>query len=143
MFLKTKHTHIGEAVYKILVKNAFTEFSKEFKFSDKVYAIPIDDDTNSGYSHTAILANALKSKNIKPIYSKLRAKNQITYSGKSLEYRLKNRREFHYSYRSNIDVILVDDIVTTTTTLNEAKNRLLKASVNPLFALTLADARDP
>ncbi len=142
-FLKTKHTHIGASVYKILAENAFRKFAQEFKFSSTIYALPIDDHSNSGYSHTAILAKELRAKNIKPKYSKLRAQNKVSYSGKSLEYRLKNPRKFYYNFKSNIDVILIDDIVTSSTTLNEAKNRLLKEDVNPLFALTLADARDP
>jgi competence protein ComFC len=129
-------------VYKILAKNALKEFAKEFDFPDMIYAIPIDDNVDSGYSHTAILVKSLKSKNIKPIYSKFRSENRVTYSGKSLEYRLKNPRGFEYKFKPNIDAILVDDIVTSTTTLNEAKLTLLKAKVNPLFALTLADARD-
>lgn len=142
-FLKTKHTHIGASVYKILAENTFRKFAQEFKFSSTIYALPIDDQPNSGYSHTAILAKELRAKNIKPKYSKLRAQNRVSYSGKSLEYRLKNPRKFYYNFKSNIDVILVDDIVTSSITLSEAKNRLLKEDVNPLFALTLADARDP
>ncbi len=140
--IKTKHTHIGSAIYSILAKNAFFEFAKEFTFSSQIYAISIDDHVKSGYSHTAILANSLKSKNIKPVFNKLRAKNSVSYSGESLSFRLQNIRDFEYSFKSNIDAILVDDIVTTTTTINEAKNTLIKSKVNPLFALTLADARE-
>lgn len=140
--LKTKHTHIGAGIYAILAQNAFGEFSCEFSFLSQIYALPIDDHVKSGYSHTAILANALKSKNIKPVFNKLRAKNHISYSGQSLTFRLQNPRDFEYSFKSEIDVILVDDIVTSTTTINEAKNTLRKSKVNPLFALTLADARE-
>jgi competence protein ComFC len=141
--IKTKHTHLGASIYAILAKVAFTHFADGFSFPNRVYAFAIDDHVKRGYSHTAILAKALKSKNIEPIYSSLRAKNRVTYSAKSLEYRLQNPRDFKYSFKSKIDAILVDDIVTTSTTLNEAKNKLLKCSVEPLFALTLADARKP
>ncbi len=140
--LKTKHTHIGSSIYAILAKNAFLEFAKEFTFSSQIYAIGIDDHVRSGYSHTAILTDALKSKNIKPVFNKLRAKNSVSYSGESLTFRLENTRDFEYTFKSDIDAILVDDIVTTTTTINEAKNTLRKSKVNPLFALTLADARE-
>jgi len=141
--IKTKHTHIGASVYSILAKIAFGRFAKEFSFSQKVYALAIDDHVKRGYSHTAILTKALKSKNIQPVYSSLRARNHVTYSAKSLEYRLQNPRDFIYSYKREIYAIIVDDIVTSSTTLNEAKNKLLKYSVEPLFALTLADARKP
>jgi competence protein ComFC len=141
--IKTKHTHIGAAVYTILAEIAFRRFANEFSFPNRVYALAIDDHVQRGYSHTAILTKALKSKNIVPVYSSLRANNHVTYSAKSLEYRLQNPRDFNYSFKSKIDAILVDDIVTSSTTLNEAKNKLLKYSVEPLFALTLADARKP
>ncbi|MCH9812616.1 MAG: ComF family protein [Epsilonproteobacteria bacterium] len=140
--LKTKHTHLGAAVYAILAQNAFSLFTKQFVYTNPVYALPIDDHPSSGYSHTAILAKALHNKTIKPRYRTLRAQNQIAYSGKSLTFRLQNPRNFHYLYRSGIDAIIVDDIVTSTTTINEAKNTLLKHNVNPLFAMTIADARE-
>ncbi len=140
--LKTKHTHIGASIYAILAKNAFRFFVNEFYTKETIYAIPIDDHVCYGYSHTAILAKALKSRNIKPAFNSLRAKNRITYSGKTLQYRLENPREFEYTFKSGIDAILIDDIVTSTTTINEAKNTLIKAEVNPIFALTLADARE-
>jgi len=42
---------------------------------------------------------------------------------------------------SNIEVILVDDIVTTGLTLQEAETILNKNGIVVLFALTLADAK--
>lgn len=140
--LKTKHTHIGASVYTILADLALKRFAKAFSFINPVYAIAIDDHIENGYSHTAILTKALKSKDIVPLNGVLRAQNSITYSGRSLEYRLQNPRGFSYTYKSDIDAILVDDIVTSTTTINEAKNILIKNGANPLFALTLADARE-
>ncbi len=140
--LKTKHTHLGAEVYKIMAKNSFKEFAKNFRFNSTIYAIAIDDHVKHGYSHTAILTKALKSSSIKPLYNVLRAKNSISYSTKSLEYRLKNPREFQYSFKSGIDVILVDDIITTGTTILEAKTTLQKYHVNTIFALTLADAKE-
>jgi len=139
--LKTKHTFLGFFIYKILASNSFSLFAKEFSFPSLVYALGIDDHTKSGYSHTAILTKSLKSKNIKPIFSHLTAQNQVNYSGKTLNYRLENPRDFKYTFKKDIDVIIVDDIVTTGTTINEALTKLKKNGVNPLFALTLADAR--
>ncbi len=140
--LKTKHTHVGASIYKILANLSFRQFGDSFSFEEVVYALSIDDHVKHGYSHTAILSQALKSKNINPVFSSLRATNKITYSAKSLSYRLENPRNFKYSFKSDINAILVDDIVTTTTTINEAKNTLLIRGINPLFALTLADAKE-
>ena len=140
--IKTKHTFIGSFVYKILAENSFGRFKKEFKIDFPIFALPIDDRVDSGYSHTAILAKALRSKNIKPVFCSLRASNRVNYSGKSLSFRLKNPRNFKYTFKKGIDVILVDDIVTTATTIKEAVKILSQNGVNPIFALTLADARE-
>lgn len=141
--LKSKHTHIGASIYKILSRIAMKTFASAFSYTDKVYAIAIDDRPKSGYAHTAILTRAMQSSTIHPIYNKLRAQNSVSYAGKSLAYREANPRNFRYDFKSNIDVILVDDIVTTGTTLLEAKKVLEKHAVTPLFAITLADAREP
>jgi len=140
--LKTKHTHIGSAVFKILAENSFAHFKRELRFNQTVTAVAIDDHARNGYSHTAILSNALKCKNIKVSFGLLRAKNSVNYSGKSLEYRLNNPRDFIYKPNDSKYVILIDDIVTTATTLYEAKQTILKCGIVPLFGLALADASD-
>lgn len=139
--IKTKHTYLGHYVYTILARNAFKVFSDQFSFPSKIFAIPIDDRVDSGYSHTAVLAKALESKIITPLYGVLRSQNRIQYAGKSYEERLKNPRNFKYSGKSGIDAILVDDIITTGLTLTEAVLTLRRSGVNVLFALALADAR--
>ena len=70
------------------------------------------------------------------------AKNRVNYSGRSLQYRLENPRDFVYTGKSGVDVILVDDIITTGITLQEAQKVLIKKGVNVLFALTLADVEE-
>ncbi len=70
------------------------------------------------------------------------AKNRVNYSGRSLQYRLDNPRDFVYKGKSGIDVILVDDIITTGITLQEAQKVLIEKGVNVLFALTLADVEE-
>ncbi|NWF67366.1 MAG: ComF family protein [Campylobacterales bacterium] len=137
----TKHTQIGHKVYKILAQNSFLRFAQNFENESLVYSIGIDEHTRSDYSHVSILSKALKSKTIKPVFSKLIAQNRVNYSGQSLDFRLKNRRNFKYKYKQNIDVILVDDIITTGLTITEATMKLKEYGVNVMFALTLADAR--
>ena len=137
--LHTKHTDIGYYIYKILAQNSFTKFAQEFNFTNLIHSIGIDDTTHSGYSHTAILNNALRSKNIKPLFNKLRAGNTISYSGKSREFRLLNPRDFKVNKMGGKEIILVDDIITTGSTLSQAISSLESNKKEVLFCLTLAD----
>jgi competence protein ComFC len=119
----------------------FRPFIKSFISQDsrEVYIIGVDESVESGYSHVSLLTHEMRDKRVKVLHHKLIAQNRVKYAGKSLEFRLTNPREFIYRGKKNIDVILVDDIITTGTTLNEAKRVLEKNSLNVLFALTLAD----
>ncbi len=139
--LHTKHTDLGYYIYSILAKNSMVKFAKEFSFDTQVVSLAIDDNVKSGYSHTAILNNSLNSKFIKPLHSKLRANNDISYSGKSREFRMLNPRGFFIKKFDGDDVILVDDLITTGLTLTQAVQVLKKESKNVLFCLTLADAK--
>ncbi|WP_455757763.1 ComF family protein [Sulfurimonas sp.] len=138
--LHTKHTDLGFYIYSILAKNSFEKFADEFEFPHAIYSLAIDDKIESGYSHTAILNKALKSKNIKPLFNKLRAKNSVSYSGKSKEFRILNPRNFEMKNFKEKDVILVDDIVTTGSTLSQAIETVRSNKKDVLFCLTLADA---
>ena len=138
--LYTKHTDLGYYIYSILAKSSFEKFANEFEFSQRVNSLAIDDNIQSGYSHTALLNKALKSKYIEPLFNKIRATNRISYAGKSREFRLLNPRNFTLNSLKSDDFILVDDIITTGATLNQAIEILRKNSKNVLFCLTLSDA---
>jgi len=138
--LHTKHTDLGYYIYKILAKLAFAKFASEFKFDYPLVSIAIDDNVKNGYSHTAILNKALTCRDIKPLFNKLRATNEISYSGKSREFRMMNPRDFKMKNFKEDSVILVDDIVTTGSTLNQAVEVLRSNKKEVLFCLTLADA---
>ncbi len=136
-FLLLKKYHkFGNRIFEILAKNSFYPFSKTYR--EKAFIIPIDDKTKKGFSHTAILARHLQSKHLTPLFSSLHSKNEISYAGKSLEFRLNNPRNFQYRGPENIDAILVDDIYTTGTTINEAVQTLKNCNVNVLFSMVLA-----
>lgn len=140
--LKSKYDSIGSKIYTILADTAFGAFAKNFEHPEIVRAVGIDDRVDKGYAHTAILARALKTKTIRPLYGKLLAANSIHYAGKRLDFRLKNPREFLYKGPVKRDIILADDLITTGTTLCEAKTAVETAGATVLFALTLADAKE-
>ena len=139
--LHTKHTYIGAKIFAQLGKHTFFEFLRTFELPKGIFAIPIDDHVRHGYSHSAILAKATKPY-LTPMYGSLRAQNHESYSGKSRAYRRDNKRNFVFTCKDEIDIILIDDIVTTGSTLEEAHETLKKHGVNVLFALVLADAKE-
>ena len=137
-FLKAKYAIFGNFIYKTIAKNSLTLFAQNF--ASEAFVVPVDARLNAmGFSHTAVLARAMRTKFLKPRYDTLYASNDVNYAGKSLAFRLANPRGFRYSGPVG-DVILVDDVVTTGTTLKEAYTAVRRAGANPLFALVLADA---
>jgi len=140
--LLTKHTDIGYYIYTILANRSLGTFAAEWQYENRVASVGIDDHASSGYSHTAVLNRALKSKNIVPQYGKLRASQHYKYAGKSVEERLMNPRRFVYTPFSEHEVILVDDIVTTGTTLSEATEVLHAEGKKVILCLTLTDAEN-
>lgn len=142
--LHSKHKPEGYRIYKALADMTVKPFIEEFVESDDrdVYIVGIDEYVKSGYSHVALLTRAMKTKSSIPQYSALMAQNRVNYSGKSLQFRLDHPRDFLYRGKSNVDVILVDDIITTGITLQEAQKVLMPHGVNVLFALTLADVEE-
>ncbi|EAK2539659.1 ComF family protein [Campylobacter upsaliensis] len=141
--LHSKHKFYGYFVFKFLAKLTFAKFHQIFKPQTKLNAIALDDRVKKGlYSHAAILARALKSPFIKPVFAALHAQNKVSYSGKSLEFRRKNKRKFKLLKEIKYPVILVDDIITTGSSILEAKEILEKNKICVLFALVLADAKD-
>jgi len=143
-FLLTKHTPAGYRLYRYFSKAFFKPFLDDFAshIDTSVTLISVDEQVQSGYSHTALLSHYAKSPKIDLSHAKLMAQNRVNYAGKSLQFRLDNPRDFSYTGTRGLEVILIDDIITTGVTLQEAQIELEKHHVEVLFALTLADARD-
>ncbi len=135
--VKYKYHRFGHRVYKILADKALKVFAGEIK--ENFYIIPVDDNIKKGYSHTAVLAKSMKTSFLTPLYGVLYAKNSVHYAGKSLEFRLQHPRNFKYTGPSSIDVILVDDLLTTGLTLNEAEETLKKFNVKTALKVVLCD----
>ncbi len=137
-FLLTKHHPGGWRLYRLLAKEAFGAL--RMRGEKLTAAVPVDDSCKSGYSHTAILAKALESCGYLPLFNVLRAQNSLSYSGQPLSFRLENPRDFIYSGPRGIEAVVVDDIVTTGLTLQEAKQTLARHGVGVKRAIVLADA---
>ena len=145
--VKSKYIVSGYRFYKFVAKRFFQPFIKAYVNSygkdKKIYVIGVDENVLRGYSNIALLTHyGTKNSGAKALHNVLKASNTLKYAGKSLEYRLNNPRGFIYSGLKDIDVILVDDVVTTGTTLQEASRVLEKNGVNIHFALTVANAED-
>lgn len=142
--LLSKHKALGYRLYRFFGRRYLQPFLQAFAegLEAPVYLLPVDDLPQGGYSHTAAMVHAAAVEKIRPLYGVLRAQNRVRYAGQSLRFRLENPRDFHYTGPRGIDVILLDDIITTGSTLSEAKQVLAASGVNVLFALTIADARE-
>jgi competence protein ComFC len=130
--ISSKYYSHGDRVFNTLAKLSFKKFAQNFVFDELVYSIGIDEHTRHEFSQTAILSRHLKSEFI--------ATNIVKYAGHDLEFRKKNKRKFKTSL-TNKKIILVDDMITTGTTILEAKKVLEKRNNKVLFSLTLADAK--
>jgi len=138
--LLTKHTDLGFHIYKTLASLSFGAYAKTLEMAEPVAVIAVDDHVRHGYSHTALLAHAMKGSHLKPRYSTLRDCSGIHYSGRDYQYRLTHPRDFVLKRFPEKRVILVDDILTTGLTLTQAVEALQRGGKEVLFCLTLADA---
>ena len=136
-FLLTKHTPHGWFVYRLLAKRAFERLEKR---EEKRFAVAVDDDVQRGYSHTALIARALVPYGYRNLPGALLARNRVSYAGQPLNFRLQNPRNFIYHGPAGVSVVLVDDIVTSGLTLQEAHGVLLRGGVEVENAIVLADA---
>lgn len=142
-FLHSKHKFYGYFALNALARLSFAKFKDFFNPQSPINAVPLDDKVERGlYSHSALLARHLKTSFIKPLYRVLHSSSNVKYSGKSLDYRQKNKRAYKLFKKPKFPVILVDDLITTGTSLLEAKKLLENHQSEVLFALVLADAKD-
>jgi competence protein ComFC len=137
--IKYKYHKFGSRVFKLLSYTVLKPFAEYIK--ENLYILPVDDKIKKGYSHTAIMAASMKTSYLTPLYSVLHSKSDIKYAGKSLEFRLKNPRNFKYTGLRDINVILVDDIATTGLTLKQAEETLQKYGVNVVMRVVFSNLR--
>lgn len=140
LLLHYKYSPVGSRVFRVLSERA-REYFKEH-FSLQAYGVGVDDSVRRGYSHNAIFLHSFRKCGIKPIYGELLASEGVSYAGKSLEYRQTHPKGFQTKLSGIKNLIIFDDIITTGTSLMEAKKVLEERGNEVLFALTLCDARE-
>ncbi len=132
-----KYLPFGDAPLKALAKISLRNFFNNLELDEKTLIIPIDDRPKN-FSHTAVIASVIKHKNAKILYGSLHAQNDIKYAGKTKKFRLENARNFRILKPLSRRVILLDDVITTGTSLLEASKCAQSAGAEVLFAITLA-----
>ena len=140
----SKYSGVGSRIYRYFAREHLKPFLEAFakNFPQKVYLIGIDEVPNKqGFSHIATLTHYSQTENIEHLCCALIAKNRVSYAKQSREFRLSNPRRFLYRGLKGVDVILVDDVITTGSTISQAIDILREFDVNILFALTVADAK--
>ncbi|CRF47031.1 hypothetical protein HHE02_03150 [Helicobacter heilmannii] len=139
LLIKSKYSLMGSRLLPLLALRV--QDLLEPLLQEPLHALPIDDHTKRGYSHTAAIARALCANSpCKPIYNKLRATKSITYAGQSLEFRQENPKGFVFRGDPKLSYFLVDDVLTTGTTLRQAIQTLRQEGAWVAFALVLAKA---
>lgn len=137
--IRSKYEPFGSHILKTLAVRAFKPFINDLDLIDTAI-IPIDDTPQKHFSHTAVLAHNASSRKIPARYGKLRARSKIHYAGQTLAFRKNNPKRFKFVEFKEQNVILLDDLMTTGTTLNEAYEKLEKMGKTVLFAIVLAKA---
>ena len=154
--MQSKYHLIGSRILPLLTKRAAAYFFTNFSFhhltnqSLPIALVGLDDYPYGAYSHVGVIVKVFsqESKGIfKASFGALKAQNKVKYAGKNLHFRQNNPKGFVYkdSFIQNIDIqsrgfVLLDDIITTGTSLNEAISAFRDTQI--LFWLALCDAKE-
>lgn len=130
--------------------NSMIKYMKDNNYNDFnfILAVPLHSSKlrSRGYNQSELLAKYISEKlNIPYINGLKRIKKTLKQSSKSKEERKKNltnafiiRRSNNIELIKNNNVLLVDDVYTTGSTVNECTKVLLDYGVNKVFVLTIA-----
>ena len=99
-----------------------------------------------GFNQSLLMAVALSKKTGIPIVKNLlrknkHTKNQISLVGKERKKNLKNAFIFNFDHKDlviNKNILIIDDVFTTGTTINECAKILKDQKAKKVFALTIA-----
>ncbi|WP_104711652.1 ComF family protein [Helicobacter felis] len=145
MLLKSKYYDIGSRILILLARKAGHTFEQEIKPSlqlpPKLQGIAIDDMPKRAYAHSAVILKGFcQESKLSALYNQLRSTKNITYAGKSRDFRQNHPKGFTFKGVRG-DYFLVDDIFTTGTTMQQAIVTLEKAEARVHFGVVLAHAK--
>ncbi len=141
-YLSSLNTFLGDLLCEALTQNE--SFNRTLKSSNDWIFVPIPLHPSRfrtrGYNHAEILTRELGKKfNFKTTELLKRVKDTKSQYGLKLPQRKKNIKEaFISSDAKNLNIFLVDDIVTTGSSLLEAAKVLKRERAGKVYGITLA-----
>ena len=142
-YLSDLQNSLVDLFYESIIQNEI--FQKAYSSKPTLVSIPLHPKRLRirGYNHAQLLAEGLSEKlNLKVIKILARTKDTKSQFGLKLKDRkenIKNAFILNAKYKIlNANVLLVDDILTTGSTLLEAARILKKQGVKQVWGLTLA-----
>jgi competence protein ComFC len=138
--LQAKYHPFGSRVLRHLARSSLRPFFRDLALDIQAALIAIDDRPGEHFSHTAVLARHARCRHLPYHPGRLHAKNRVQYAGRDLAFRRAHPRNFSFRPFKEPAAILIDDVITTGSTLKEAASVLQKHQKSALFATVLADA---
>ncbi|WP_121021318.1 ComF family protein [Helicobacter vulpis] len=143
MLLKSKYYDIGSRLLALLAHKAYLAFLAQvyptLHLPKPLYGIALDDRLKRAYAPTAVILRQFCQERVfYPLYNTLHASNQVTYAGQSLAFRQSHSKGFVYKGQSGLEGFMVDDILTTGTTMCQALQAVRRAKVRVHFGVVLA-----
>ena len=142
--MRSKYHLVGSRILKILAQKAAHYFFTHLQMPFVAEAMALDDYPYIFYSHTGVILKEFARKSqgkLKPIFGSLKAQNQVKYAGETLLFRQSHPKRFYYDGKPRT-LILLDDIITTGTSFNEALEIVRVYQSQVLFCLALCDAQE-
>ena len=131
------------------IVNLMTNIGKEiFNNIDMIAPVPIHKYKllKRGYNQSALIAMNIASRKNLPYLPQLliKSKNTIAQTGLKKSQRISNISnsfKLNHKFYANLagkNILLIDDVITTGSTINECSRVLKKEGANKIFVLTLA-----
>ena len=139
---KTRMINIFEKMFeKVLSKDILFRYS-----IDLIIPVPLHKkrQRERGYNQSEIIAKQLSEIYCLPMFSKIliKTKNTVPQMKLSKKLRSKNLTDSFSSKNAHIlkdkNIMLVDDVITTGTTLNTCARKLIEAGAKKVFVFTIA-----
>lgn len=138
--LQAKYHPFGCRVLRHLARASLRPFFRDLSLEHPTALIAIDDRPGEHFSHTAVLARHARSRHLPYPPGRLLAQSRVRYAGRDLAFRKAHPRNFTLRPFKEPSALLIDDVITTGSTLKEAAGLLEKHQKTVLFAVVLADA---